>query len=166
MKKILLTIVALSCAALVSCGKSGAENGQETKSEMQTKVEKFASFKLTTDMSKLTDKEKELVGIFLDIAEIMDNLFWLQSYGNKADMDTIADQYAKEFAMINYGPWERLNAMKPFVAGFGEKPLGAGFYPKDMTEEEFKALKDEAKNSLYTVLRRDEQGKLIVKWYR
>ena len=69
MKKILLTIVALSCAALVSCGKSGAENGQETKSEMQTKVEEFASFKLTTDMSKLTDKEKELVGIFLDIAE-------------------------------------------------------------------------------------------------
>lgn len=166
MKKILLTIVALSCAALVSCGKSGAENGQETKSEMQTKVEEFASFKLTTDMSKLTDKEKELVGIFLDIAEIMDNLFWLQSYGNKADMDTIADQYAKEFAMINYGPWERLNAMKPFVAGFGEKPLGAGFYPKDMTKEEFNALKDEDKNSLYTVLRRDEQGKLIVKWYR
>lgn len=166
MKKILLTIVALSCAALVSYGKSGAENGQETKSEMQTKVEEFASFKLTTDMSKLTDKEKELVGIFLDIAEIMDNLFWLQSYGNKADMDTIADQYAKEFAMINYGPWERLNAMKPFVAGFGEKPLGAGFYPKDMTEEEFNALQNEDKNSLYTVLRRDEQGKLIVKWYR
>ncbi len=81
-------------------------------------------------------------------------------------MDTIADQWTKEFAMINYGPWERLNDMKPFVAGFGEKPLGANFYPKDMTKEEFDALKDENKGSLYTVLRRDENGKLVVKWYR
>ena len=66
----------------------------------------------------------------------MDDLYWLQAYGNKADMDTISDKFTKEFAMINYGPWERLNDMKPFVNGFGEKPLGANFYPKDMTKEE------------------------------
>ncbi len=166
MKKKLLTILALSLVFFASCGKKDAATNSESKSEMQTKVEEFASVKLTTDISKLTPKEKELVGVFLDIAQIMDDLFWLQAYGNKADMDTIADQWTKEFAMINYGPWERLNDMKPFVAGFGEKPLGANFYPKDMTKEEFDALKDENKGSLYTVLRRDENGKLVVKWYR
>ncbi len=166
MKRKLLTILTLSCLFFAGCGKNGNENQAEKKSEMQVKVEEFAPVDLTTDLSKLTPKEKELVGIFLDIAKIMDDLFWQQSYGNKADMDTIKDEYVKQFAMINYGPWERLNDMKPFVSGFGEKPLGAGFYPKDMTKEEFDALKDKNKNSLYTVLRRDQEGKLIVKWYR
>lgn len=166
MKRKLLTILTLSCLFFAGCGKNGNENQAEKKSEMQVKVEEFAPVDLTTDLSKLTPKEKELVGIFLDIAKIMDDLFWQQSYGNKADMDTIKDEYVKQFAMINYGPWERLNDMKPFVSGFGEKPLGAGFYPKDMTKEEFDALKDKNKNSLYTVLRRDNEGKLIVKWYR
>lgn len=161
-----MTILTLSCLFFAGCGKNGNENQAEKKSEMQVKVEEFAPVDLTTDLSKLTPKEKELVGIFLDIAKIMDDLFWQQSYGNKADMDTIKDEYVKQFAMINYGPWERLNDMKPFVSGFGEKPLGAGFYPKDMTKEEFDALKDKNKNSLYTVLRRDQEGKLIVKWYR
>lgn len=166
MKRKLLTILTLSCLFFAGCGKNGNENQAEKKSEMQVKVEEFAPVDLTTDLSKLTPKEKELVGIFLDIAKIMDDLFWQQSYGNKADMDTIKDEYVKQFAMINYGPWERLNDMKPFVSGFGEKPLGAGFYPKDMTKEEFDALKNKNKNSLYTVLRRDQEGKLIVKWYR
>lgn len=166
MKRKLLTILTLTCLFFAGCGKSGNEKQAEKKSEMQVKVEEFAPVDLTTDLSKLTPKEKELVGIFLDIAKIMDDLFWQQSYGNKADMDTIKDEYVKQFAMINYGPWERLNNMKPFVSGFGEKPLGAGFYPKDMTKEEFDALKDKNKNSLYTVLRRDNEGKLVVKWYR
>ena len=166
MKRKLLTILTLTCLFFAGCGKNGNEKQAEKKSEMQVKVEEFAPVDLTTDLSKLTPKEKELVGIFLDIAKIMDDLFWQQSYGNKADMDTIKDEYVKQFAMINYGPWERLNNMKPFVSGFGEKPFGAGFYPKDMTKEEFDALKDKNKNSLYTVLRRDNEGKLVVKWYR
>ena len=166
MKKLFLTTLALCCVAFVSCGKKGAESQAESKSEMQTKVEEFATVRLSANLDKLSAKEKELVGVFLDIAQIMDDLYWLQAYGNKADMDTISDKFTKEFAMINYGPWERLNDMKPFVNGFGEKPLGANFYPKDMTKEEFDALKDKNKSSLYTVLRRDESGKLVVKWYR
>lgn len=166
MKKTLLTILALCGLFAVSCSKNDTGAQQNDKSEMQKKVEEFASVKLTADLSQLTAEEKELVGIFLDIADIMDDLFWMQAYGNKADMDTISDTYVKDFAMINYGPWERLNDMKPFVGGYGEKPLGANFYPKDMTKEEFEALKDKNKSSLYTVVRRDKDGKLVVKWYR
>ena len=66
----------------------------------------------------------------------------------------------KELVMINYGPWERLNANKPFIEGVGEKPLGANFYPSDMTREEFEAFESGDKASLYTLLRRDESGML------
>ena len=148
-----------------SCG--GKTTTQDTtKSTMQQKVDEFAMVQLTTDVNKLNDKEKRLINIFFDIAEIMDELFWMQSYGDKADMEKIQDPATREFAMINYGPWERLDGMRPFVNGYGEKPLGANFYPKDMTKEEYEALQDENKGSLYTVIRRGEDGKLQVKWYR
>ena len=84
----------------------------------------------------------------------------------KQTLDTISDKAAREFAMINYGPWERLNGMKPFVERVWRKPLGANFYPFDMKDEEYNALKDKNKDNLYTVIRRDNEGKLVVKWYR
>ena len=95
---------------------------------MQEKVDEFAMVQLQTDLSHLSANEKELIRVFLEIGQIMDDLFWKQAYGNKADMDTISDEATREFAMINYGPWERLDGMKPFAAGFGEKPQGANLY--------------------------------------
>jgi hypothetical protein len=46
------------------------------------------------------------------------------------------------------------------VEGFGDKPKGANFYPKDMTKEEFEAADIEDKSSIYNFVRRDEKGNL------
>ncbi len=165
MKKRLLSVLMLGAVLFASCGDKTTAQDKNTAT-MQQKVDEFAMVQLTTDVNKLNDKEKQLINIFFDIAEIMDELFWLQSYGDKADMEKIQDPATREFAMINYGPWERLDGMRPFVSGYGEKPLGANFYPKDMTKEEYDALQGENKGSLYTVIRRDKDGKLQVKWYR
>lgn len=164
MKKLIYGCLAICLISFASC-QTKKEKKEETKSPMQEKVDEFASVKLTTDLSKLTINEKELIKIFLEIGQIMDDLYWKQAYGNKSDMDTISDVAARRFAMINYGPWERLNGMKPFISGFGEKPLGAQFYPLDMTDEEYNGLKDKNKDNLYTVIRRDKDRKLVVKWY-
>jgi hypothetical protein len=133
----------------------------EVKSEIQKKVEEFATFKLTTDLSVLTDKEKQMLSLLLEAAKIMDDIYWVQAYGDKekllsADMD----QYTKRFAEINYGPWERLNNNEPFIEGQGPKPAGANFYPHDITKAEFEAWEDDSKASLYTMIRRDDNGKL------
>jgi hypothetical protein len=96
----------------------------------------------------------------------MDQLHWKQTFGDKSILDTISDPWMKEFAIINYGPWERLNNDKPFVPGYGAKPAGCQYYPLDMTVEEFKQFKDVNKSSLYTVIRRDENKKLKVVWYK
>ena len=96
----------------------------------------------------------------------MDDLFWQQSYGDKSLIDTISNEWAKRFAQINYGPWDRLGNMAPFIEGYGEKPAGACFYPADMTKEEFEQLADENKESQYTVITRDNEGKLQVVWYK
>jgi len=135
-------------------------------SEMQQKVDEYAVVKLTTDLSKLTEKEKEMLPLFIEVAQLMDDIFWEQTLGDKsAFLDTISDVAVKQFAIINYGPWDRLDENLPFVSGIGAKPKGANFYPADMTKEEFNAFGDKNKNSQYTLLRRDEAGKLKCIWY-
>ena len=72
----------------------------------------------------------------------------------------------RRFVKINYGPWDRLDGNAPFVDGVGAKPLGANYYPADMTKAEFEAADLSGKDSLYTFLRRDKSGKLKVVPYR
>ncbi|MEE4286693.1 MAG: Zn-dependent hydrolase [Mariniphaga sp.] len=138
------------------------ENNADANNKMKNKVEEFAPFKLTTDLTVLTEKEKQMLPLLLEAAQIMDDIFWQQAYGDKDELFTNdLDEFTKKFLEINYGPWERLNNNKPFIKGVGPKPAGANFYPADMTKEEFEAWDEPAKTSLYTLIRRDENGNLV-----
>ena len=126
----------------------------------------FAPFTLTSDISHLSAKEKQILSILFDVADIMDELYWQQAMGPKnAFLSRIQDETTKKFAMINYGPWDRLDGNKSFIAEVGPKPEGANFYPVDMTKEEFEAFNDPDKKSLYTIIRRNEDGTLRSIWY-
>lgn len=152
--------VATVASTLFSC------NTQQQESPMKAKVEEYAQVELKSDLvNNLNDKEKELVKIFFQVGEITDDLFWQQTFGDKSQLDTITDNYAKEFAMIHYGAWDRLDNNKPFLAGYGEKPAVCNYYPHDITAEEFDAFEDANKNSWYTVIRRNEDGSLKSVWY-
>ena len=152
--------VATVASKLFSC------NTQQQESPMKAKVEEYAQVELKSDLvNNLNDKEKELVKIFFQVGEITDDLFWQQTFGDKSQLDTITDNYAKEFAMIHYGAWDRLDNNKPFLAGYGEKPAVCNYYPHDITAEEFDAFEDANKNSWYTVIRRNEDGSLKSVWY-
>lgn len=134
--------------------------------ELSARLNSYASFDLTADISHLSDNDRKILVIMFDVAGIMDELFWMQALGPKdAFMAKIRDEELKRFATINYGPWDRLNGNEPFVGGAGPKPAGANFYPADMTREEFEALADENKTSLYTLIRRNDDGTLRVVWY-
>lgn len=152
--------VATVASTLFSCST------QQQKSPMKAKVEEYAQVELKSDLvNNLNDKGKELVKIFFQVGEITDDLFWQQTFGDKSQLDTITDSYAKEFAMIHYGAWDRLDNNKPFLAGYGEKPAVCNYYPHDITAEEFDAFEDANKNSWYTVIRRNEDGSLKSVWY-
>ena len=117
---------------------------------------------LTTDPDQLAAHELLMIPHLIEAAKIMDTLFWLQSYGHPDTfLNQIEDEKVRQFASINYGPWDRLDNMEPFLEGVGEKPLGANFYPKDMTKEELEAAELDDKLSLYTLVERDEEGHLI-----
>lgn len=160
MKRLSIFAISFAMLAMVAC----KDKKTEEKSEIQQKVDEYAEFTLTTDLSVLSEKEKQLLPVLIQIADIMDDLYWDQYFGaqNRANLDTITDPAVKAFAMIQYGAWDRLDEEKPFIPGFGPRPAGCNFYPLDMTAEEYEALADPEKSSQYTVIRRDENGALKV----
>ena len=158
MKK--LHIIAATAFAVAACV-------QNEPSALQEKVESYAVVEVKSPLyDALSENDKKIVDLFRQAGEIIDGLFWKQTFGDKAEMEALKDEYAKAYAMINYGPWDQLDDNKPFVEGYGEKPLGCQYYPQDMTKEEFEAFNDPDKLSLYTVIRRDENGALKTVWYR
>ena len=124
----------------------------------------YAPVTLTADLTPLTAKERTMIVEFISAAQVMDDLFWQQAYpgDRKALLDGLKDPATRRFTELNYGPWDRLAGNEPFVAGVGPKPPGAGFYPLDMTKEEFERANLPQSRSEYTVLTRNAKGKLEV----
>lgn len=123
----------------------------------------YATVTLTADLGAYDASQRQMLAKLIAAAQIMDGLFWQQTYGDRQTLlSGITDEATRRFVEINYGPWDRLNGDRPFVAGVGTKPLGANFYPVDMTKAEFDQSKLPGKDGLYTLLRRDSKGALTV----
>lgn len=146
----------------VACQQPAPQAETPETSRIDSLLAKYVTVRLTSDLSQLSEKERQMLPLLIEAAQIMDQCFWYEAYGDKeAFLGSLTDEKVARFALINYGPWDRLGGNAPFVDGVGEKPKGANFYPADMTAEEFEAAKLEGKESQYTFLRRDESGKLI-----
>jgi hypothetical protein len=144
----------------------GLVYGQQ-KSGIAASIDQYAIVDLTTDLSQLTAKQQQMLPLLMEAGKIMDNCFWYEAYGQRKQfLASLKEPQVRRFAKINYGPWDRLKGNSPFVDGVGEKPMGANFYPADMTKAEFEAANLIGKDSLYTFLRRDADGKLKVVPYR
>ncbi len=102
-----------------------------------------------------------MIALLIDASSIMDDLFWKQAFGDKeAFLNSIADEEARRFADINYGPWDRLDGDKPFLPNYSAKPLGANFYPTDMSTDELANANIVDAKGLYSILKRDENAAL------
>jgi hypothetical protein len=125
---------------------------------------------LAADTSFLSASEREVLRLLVRAAGSIDEIFWRQAYGRNAALRErlarAADPAGRqlyEFFLINYGPFDRLNHHAPF-AGPDPKPLGANFYPEDLTREEFDAWlarhpgDTDAFRSNFTVIRRRDAG--------
>jgi Peptidase family M49 len=115
------------------------------------------------DRSLLDDNEKQVVAKLIEASKAIDELYWRQVWEGNPDLRArLAKQGgpAYEYFIANKGPWDRLEENEPFI-GTKKKPLGAAFYPEDMTKEEFEKYvaahpdQKEQLEGLFTVVRRD-----------
>ncbi len=150
-------------AVIASCAEEPApETTFQALEVVKPRPGIYADFTLTADLSDLTDNQRQMIGLLIDASQIMDDLFWRQTFGDDHEswLASIADADTRRFAELNYGPWDRLDDDKPFMEGIGAKPPGANFYPKDMSKEEFEAAYLPGKNGQYSLIRRDQEGAL------
>ncbi len=159
-------VTALLGTVVLGCG-SGEEGGMGVP-DINEKLAQYTPVRLTTDMSVLSDAEKAMLPLLMEAADAMTDIFWQESYGDRdALLSSLDDPAAREYAIINFGPWDRIDGNAPWLPGVGPKPAGARFYPEDMTVEEFEAAAAEAPDggealrSLYTVVERNDEGNLV-----
>lgn len=164
MKLSKIAVAAFLASSLMACGEKTTETAATTSlvEGYQNKLDIYKPVTLSADLSHLSENQKQMLSLLIDASKIMDDLFWLQAFGENKDafLAGISDPKVKAFAAINYGPWDRMDGDKPFLTGFDAKPLGAQFYPADMTKAEFEQSEFADKNGLYSIVQRDGNGKL------
>jgi len=166
--KISLALLLASATLLSACDKSPNKSVEKTVASTelvassQDRLDIYTTVSLKTDLSSLSDNQKQMLVKLIDASKIMDDLFWQQSFGEKKSdfLAKISDEKVRKYADVNYGPWDRLDGDKAFLTGYEEKPLGAQFYPSNITKEELNKAQLTDKQGLYSVVRRDEKGAL------
>jgi len=133
------------------------------EAEKPSRFDIYTEVGLTTDLSHLSDNQRQMISLLIDAGKITDEIFWQQVWGDKDELlNSIDDPKMKRFAFYNYGPWDRLAADQSFIESHGPRPPGARFYPEDMTKTEFEAWQQEGKDEQYSIVQRDADGKLIL----
>jgi len=160
-----LAHVVVLAALLGACGADAPPESTRTaliRGEPRPGI--YAEFALTSDLSQLTDNQRQMIKVLIEASAVMDDLFWRQAFRDDYGgwLEQIGDDRVRQFAELNYGPWDRLADDAPFVAGVGPKPLGANFYPPDMSKEEFEAAYLPGKAGQYSLLRRNAAGELTL----
>lgn len=174
---LLIGCIFVSTALLSGCSKPVSDNSDKANKagseptqaknyqllgDKKNRLNIYYPVELTSDLSGLIDKQKNMLRILIDASKIMDELFWRQAYGGNKNsfLAEISGADVRQFVEINYGPWDRLDGDTSFLSNVSEKPLGAGFYPHDMSKAEFEQSDFADKTGLYSMVRRDDAGRL------
>lgn len=158
---LLIVFALIGIIAFTGCEPKGE------KAEQPYQMKKYAKVKLTADLSHLSMNQKDMLKLLFKAADLMNDIFWIENVEAKdAFLLGINNEADRQYAIINYGPWDEMNNLAPFIKGYGDKPAGAQFYPENMTVDEFEKFENPNKTSLYTLIRRNNKtGELDVVWY-
>jgi hypothetical protein len=153
---------------------SAPDNADKERAMLEAKIAQFAPVVITADVSDLPGNERQALDLLIEASKLLDPVFDRQVYaGNPALAETLAADQSPlgkarhEYFRIMRGPWDRQDHFAPFGVD-GARPRGAGYYPEDLTEEEFRAYlkahpeEEKALMDPYTVVRRDGERLVAV----
>jgi hypothetical protein len=126
----------------------------------------FVQRDLVADVTHLSQGDRTALAHLVAAGRAVDEIFKLQAWaGNPelaplvAGLEGVDGKAAQDYYRIMYGPWDRLTHYEPFL-GDSPHPPGAGYYPEDLTRDDFEAWIEahpedrEAMTSLFTIVRR------------
>ena len=183
MRRAILPLL-LASAVCIGCAPTTGETGVRSAAapadaaaddyDLRAQYAKLATIELTPDTSFLTEEEREVVNLLIEASGYMDEIYLRQrgvqlpqlretiSRSRRADRDLLVAMFDR-----NFGPWDEVAELRPFW-GTQPMPEGAGFYPADLTREEFDAYlaanpdQREALTNPYTVVERRGDGFVAV----
>lgn len=144
---------------------------EEEAEEIETRMEKYVLTPMPFDASQFSEQEKQLSQKLIEVGKLADEIFWRQTYYDNISLreqvveNRSEDDPVRKFFFMQAGPYDRLAHNEPFM-DVPPKPPTAGFYPPDMSKEEFETWiknhpgDEKAFLSPYTVIQR-EGDKLV-----
>lgn len=172
--KDIIFLLLISTVLLISSCSPKEEASQESAvpenyENIKAHLESYSHTKISADISHLSDREKELIKKLAEVGHLADKIFWRQSCPDAVAVrdslaalnDEVSQTYYK-YVKVNFGPYDKLDEYNRFVGeGPARRPEVGGFYPVDLTKEEFEKYiadhpeqKDELE-SQYTIVVRD-----------
>jgi len=158
---LILTLAA--CEAATTNNEGAASNAAAQGGEADG-LAKLARIEMHPDTSFLSQEEREVVNLLIQAANLMSEIYKRQTTPNydewRQRTEAAGDPRLVERFDAFFGPWDPIEDNKPFF-GDQPKPPGAGFYPADLTKEEFDGYlaahpdQAEALTSPYTVVKRE-----------
>jgi hypothetical protein len=149
--------------------EAGASSGAA-----QGAVDKVPAVEVPADTSFLSAEDKQVVNLLIQAADLMNPVYLRQAAADnpvvRAQIEASGDKAMLAKFDANMGPWDAFEDDKPFF-GTTAKPAGAGFYPADLTKDQFDAYlaghpaEKAALTSPYTVVRRDGERLVAVPYH-
>ena len=146
---ICITILIVSIIGIhAACGqktekKAGEMSQIEKVTDIRERLTRFDPTEITYDAGLLNAEQKQVLEKLVLASHHIDKIFWKQAspvgWDFKTKLENAKDPELKDYLrylVINFGPFDRLDENRPFI-GTHAKPPGAGFYPPDLTKEEF-----------------------------
>jgi hypothetical protein len=156
---------------------SAAVSGLGFAPDIPDRLQKLARTPIDYDRTLLEGKETQVVGKLIEASRFMNDIFLFQvAEKNPALRGRVVEamehgdstaRWALALFDVHKGPWDRLKQNEPFI-GKDPKPPGAGFYPADMTKEEFERWvaahpqDKETFEGLFTVIRRQNESLVAI----
>ena len=161
-------LILITAACQVQQGDNQSTGAQAEGVETDG-LAKLAPIEMKVDTSYLSAEERQVVNLLNQAALLMSEIYKRQATPDydrlRAEVAAKNDPKLLDKFDAFYGVWDPMEEGKPFF-GDKPKPAGAGFYPADLTKEQFDAYlkahpgEAEALTSPYTVVQR--QGDKLV----
>jgi hypothetical protein len=173
MRHALLAALLLATAACTTAPDAPAATADAADAyDLAAQRAKIARIEMAPNTAFLSAEEKAVVNDLIQAAELMSEIYLRQRHVDNPRIraEIARSRHPQKAALLDmfdlhYGPWDTLAENHPFYGGEA-MPVGAGFYPTDLTKEAFEAYlaahpeQKEELTSGYTVVRR--QGERLV----
>jgi hypothetical protein len=145
MKNLIIISSALVILLFAGCLKETNQPSPAGKAmdSLKTMIAQFAPTEITYDSTLLNAREKVVIEKLYQASRLIDTIFMKQVFDKNFEIKSqLLDGTSEEDSLkliyfnTNFGPFDRLNHDAAFIDSY-KKPLGANFYPADMTKDKF-----------------------------